>query len=171
MPETTRSPAPLQQQQQQQQAPVSSPLPSTAQTQPQQPLFPPGVKLETGRPPSALQQQPPQPLQQQQQQQQTAQRNGVPSLLSDLVVPFENVKQKGERASSDLMCYGKKCAAMLTCACIRATSAGNSGTPHGEPGPSTQVARWRVLEHATAAGHREVSVLFFRDACTENHGD
>jgi hypothetical protein len=42
-----------------------------------------------------------------------------------------------------------------------------SGAPHGELGPSTQVARRRVLEHATAAGHREVSVLFF---CDTNHG-
>jgi hypothetical protein len=170
VPETTRSPAPLQPQQQQQQAPGSSPLPPIAQAQPQQPQFPPGVKLDTQRPPSVLQQQPPQPPQQQQQQQ-TAQRNGVPSLLSDLVVPFENVKQKGERVSSDLVFYGKKCAAMLICACTRAASAGNSGAPHGELGPSTQVARWRVLEHATAAGHREVSVLFFCDTCTENHGD
>ena len=95
VPETTRSPPPLQSQQQQQQAPGSSPLPPTAQAQSQQPQFPPGVKLDTQRPPSVLQQQAPQPPQQQQQQQ-TAQRNGVPSLLSDLVVPFENVKQKGE---------------------------------------------------------------------------
>ncbi len=170
VPETTRSPAPLQPQQQQQLAPGSSPLPPTAQTQPQQPQFPPGVKLDTQRPPSVLQQQPLQPPQQQQQQQQTAQRNGVPSLLSDLVVPFENVKQKGERVSSDLVFYGKKCAAMLICTCTRAASASSSGTPHGELGPSTQVARWRVLEHTTTAGHREVSVLFFRDTRTENHG-
>jgi hypothetical protein len=108
VPETARSPAPLQQQQQQQQqqAPGSSPLPPAAQTQPQQPQFPPGVKLETQRPPSVLQQQPQQP--QQQQQQQTTQRNGLPSLLSDLVVPFENVKQKGEQASiTDLVFCGK----------------------------------------------------------------
>jgi hypothetical protein len=172
VPETTRSPAPLQQLQQQ--APGSSPLPPTAQAQPIQPQFPPGVKLDTQRPPSVLQQQPPQPPQQQQQQQQpqqTAQRNGVPSLLSDLVVPFENVKQKGEHVFRDPVFYGKKCAAMLICACTRAASAGNSGTPHGELGSSTQVARWRVLEHATAAGHREVSVLFSRDTCTENYGD
>jgi hypothetical protein len=170
VPETTRSPAPLQPQQPQQLAPGSSPLPPTAQTQPQ-PQFPPGVKLDTQRPPSALQQQPPQPpQQQQQQQQQTAQRNGVPSLLSDLVVPFENVKQKGERVSSDLVFYGKKCAAMLICTCTRATSASSSGTPHGELRPSPQVARWRVLEHTTAAGHREVSVLSFRDTRTGSHG-
>lgn len=116
VPETTRSPAPLQPQPQQQQAPGSSPLPPTVQTQPQQPQFPPGVKLDTQRPPSVLQQQPPQPPQQ---QQQTTQRNGVPSLLSDLVVPFENVKQKGERVSSDLVFYGKKCSAMLICVCTR----------------------------------------------------
>jgi hypothetical protein len=171
VPETTRSPAPLQPQQQQQQAPGSSPLPPTAQAQSQQPQFPPGVKLDTQRPPSVLQQQAPQPPQQPQQQQ-TAQRNGVPSLLSDLVVPFENVKQKGEHVSIDLVFYGKKkCAAMLICACTRAASVGNSGAPHGELGPSTQVARWRVFEHATAAGHREVSVLSFRDTRTENHGD
>lgn len=60
---------------------------------------------------------------------------------------------------------------MLTCACTRTASAGNSGAPHGELGPSAQVARWRILEHATAAGHREVSVLSFRDICTEGHGD
>ena len=109
VPETARSPAPLQpqqqQQQQQQQAPGSSPLPPTAQTQPQQPQFPPGVKLDSQRPPSVLQQQPPQPPQQ---QQQTTQRNGVPSLLSDLVVPFENVKQKGERVSSVLVFLWKE---------------------------------------------------------------
>src|SRR5258707_1600021 len=100
VPETTRSPAPLQQPQQpQQQAPGSSPLPPTAQTQPQQPQFPPGVKLDVQRPPSVLQQQPQQP---QQQQQQTAQRNGVPTLLSDLVVPFENVRQKVKPVSADL---------------------------------------------------------------------
>jgi hypothetical protein len=157
VPETTRSPAPPQPQQPQLQAPGSSPLPPIAQAQPQQPQFPPGVKLDMQRPPSVLQQQPPQPPQQQQQQ--TPQRNGVPSLLSDLVVPFENVKQKGERVSIGLVFYGKECAAMLICACTRAASAGNSGTPHGELGPSTQVARWRVLEPATAAGHREVSVL------------
>ena len=156
VPETTRSPAP---QQQQQQAPGSSPLPPTAQTQPQQPQFPPGVKLDMQRPPSVLQQQAPQPPQQQQQQ--TAQRNGVPSLLSDLVVPFENVKQKGEHVSSDIVFYGKKSAAMLICACTCAAPAGNSGAPHGEFGPSTQVARWRVLEHSTAAGHGEVSVQSF----------
>jgi len=96
VPETARSPEPLQPQQQQQQAPGSSPLPPTAQTQPQ-PQFPPGVKLDAQRPPSVLQQQQQQP----QQQPQTTQRNGVPSLLSDLVVPFENVKQKGEHVSSD----------------------------------------------------------------------
>jgi CCR4-NOT transcription complex subunit 3 len=117
VPETTRSPAPLQPQQQQQ-APGSSPLPPTAQTQPQQPQFPPGVKLDTQRPPSVLQQQPPQPPQ----QQQTTQRNGVPSLLSDLVVPFENVKQKGEHDSSDLVFHGKICSAMLISACTRAAA-------------------------------------------------
>jgi hypothetical protein len=101
VPEASRSPAPQQQQQQQQQAPSSSPLPPTAQSQPQQPQFPPGVKLDMQRPPSVLQQQP-------QQQQQTAQRNGLPSLLSDLVVPFENVKQKGEHVSiSGLVFCGK----------------------------------------------------------------
>jgi CCR4-NOT transcription complex subunit 3 len=99
VPETARSPAPLQAQQQQQ-APGSSPLPPAAQTQPQQPQFPPGVKLETQRPPSVLQQQPQQP--QQQQQQQTTQRNGLPSLLSDLVVPFENVKQKAAHRMANL---------------------------------------------------------------------
>ena len=100
VPEASRSPAP-QQQQQQQQAPSSSPLPPTAQSQPQQPQFPPGVKLDMQRPPSVLQQQP-------QQQQQTTQRNGLPSLLSDLVVPFENVKQKGEHVSiSGLAFCGK----------------------------------------------------------------
>ncbi|KAN0124297.1 Not1 N-terminal domain, CCR4-Not complex component domain containing protein [Russula decolorans] len=99
VPETTRSPAPLQPQQQQQLAPGPSLLPPTAQMQPQQPQFPPGVKLDTQRPPSVLQQQPPQPPQQ---QQQTAQRNGVPSLLSDLVVPFENVKQKAAHRMANL---------------------------------------------------------------------
>ena len=120
VPETTRSPAPLQQQQQQ--APGTSPLPAIAQTQPQQPQFPPGVKLETQRPPSMLQQQPPQPPPQPQQQQQTVQRNEVPSLLLDLVVPCENVKQKGGRVSSGL---GKKCAVMLICAftCASSTAA------------------------------------------------
>jgi CCR4-NOT transcription complex subunit 3 len=86
VPETVRSPVPLQQpQQQQQSALVSSPLPPTAQTQAQQPQFPPGVKLDTQRPPSALQ------------PQQPAQRNAFPGSLSDLVASFETVKQKGGR--------------------------------------------------------------------------
>jgi len=41
-------------------------------------------------------------LQQQPQQQQTTQRNGLPSLLSDLVVPFENVKQKAAHRMANL---------------------------------------------------------------------
>ncbi|KAN0109491.1 hypothetical protein V8E52_009285 [Russula decolorans] len=77
MPETTHSPVPLQLQQQQQLAPGSSPLPPV-QTQCRNH----NLKYHSSR------QQPPQ------QQQQTAQGNGVPRLLSDLVVPFENVKQK-----------------------------------------------------------------------------
>ena len=87
VPETARSPAPLQPQQQQQALPLS-PLPPTAQTQTQtqQPQFPPGVKLDAPRPPSALQQQPQQP---------PTQRNAFPGSLSDLVASFENVKQKG----------------------------------------------------------------------------
>jgi len=93
VPETVRSPAPLQPQQQQPPALASSPLPPTTQT-PAQPQFPPGVKLDTQRPPSALQQQ-----QQPQQQQQTAQRNAFPGSLSDLVASFETVKQKGEQFS------------------------------------------------------------------------
>jgi hypothetical protein len=104
VPETTHSPALLQLQKQRQQTPGSSPLPPTMQTQPQQFQFSPGIGLDMQCPPSVLQQQPPQP---QQQQQQTAQHNGVLSLLSDLMVPFENVKQKGERISSDLVFYRK----------------------------------------------------------------
>ncbi|KAN0105120.1 hypothetical protein V8E52_010682 [Russula decolorans] len=77
VPETTHSPVPLQLQQQQQLAPGSSPLPPV-QTQCRNH----NLKYHSSR------QQPPQ------QQQQTAQGNGVPRLLSDLVVPFENVKQK-----------------------------------------------------------------------------
>jgi CCR4-NOT transcription complex subunit 3 len=93
VPEIVRSPAPLQPQQQQPPALASSPLPPTIQTLAQQPQFPPGVKLDTGRPPSALQQQQQQP----QQHQQTAQRNAFPGSLSDLVASFETVKQKGEQ--------------------------------------------------------------------------
>jgi len=89
VPETARSPVPLQPQQHQQ-ALGTTPLPPAVQTQTQQPQFPPGVKLDTQRPPSALQQQPPQ-------QQQPTQRNAFPGSLSDLVASFENVKQKGER--------------------------------------------------------------------------
>jgi hypothetical protein len=104
--ETVRSPAPLQPQQQQPQALGSSPLPPAAQTQAQQPQFPPGVKLETQRPPSALQQ--------------PAQRNAFPGSLSDLVASFEAVKQKGKHVSvDDLGLCRKEYVAMLTCACIR----------------------------------------------------
>ena len=148
-PEAVRSPAPLQPQPQQQPALASSPLPPTVQTPAQQPQFPPGVKLDTGRPPSALQQQ---QQQQPQQHQQTAQRNAFPGSLSDLVASFETVKQKGEQFS-----IGAPEAA-LTCACARAPP-GKSGTPHDELGPGTQVTRWRVFKHAAAAGHGETQVL------------
>ena len=88
VPEFVRSPAPLQPQQPQQPALASSPLQLTTQAPVQQPQFPPGVKLDTQRPPSALQQ-----------HQQTAQRNAFPGSLSDLVASFETVKQKGEQFS------------------------------------------------------------------------
>jgi hypothetical protein len=47
-------------------------------------------------------------------------------------VPFENVKQKGERASNNLVFYGKKCVVILICARTRAASPRNKGAPHGE---------------------------------------
>ena len=149
VPETVRSPAPLQPQQQQQPALASSPLPPI-QTSAQQPQFPPGVKLDMGRPPSALQQQQQQP----QPHQQTAQRNAFPGSLSDLVASFETVKQKGEQFSINRWCSE----VALTCACTRAPP-GNSGTPHDELGPGTQVTRWRVFKHAAATGHGETQVL------------
>jgi CCR4-NOT transcription complex subunit 3 len=93
VPEAVRSPPPVQPQQQQQPALASSPLPPTTQTQAQLPQFPPGMKLDVQRPPSAL------PQQQQPQQQQPVQRNAFPGSLSDLVASFETVKQKGERFS------------------------------------------------------------------------
>ncbi|KAI9511266.1 Not1 N-terminal domain, CCR4-Not complex component-domain-containing protein [Russula earlei] len=90
VPETAHSPAPLQPQQQHQQALGTSPLPPTVQNQ-TQPQFPPGVKLDTQRPPSALpQQQPP------------TQRNAFPGSLSDLVASFENVKQKAAHRMTNL---------------------------------------------------------------------
>ncbi|KAH9955542.1 Not1 N-terminal domain, CCR4-Not complex component-domain-containing protein [Russula dissimulans] len=95
VPETARSPAPLQPQPQHQQALGTTPLPPTVQTQTQQPQFLPGVKLDTQRPPSALQQQP-------QQQQQPTQRNAFPGSLSDLVASFENVKQKAAHRMTNL---------------------------------------------------------------------
>jgi len=72
-----------------------------AQTQPQQPIFPPGVKV-----PQAEQQQASQPPQNIGSQRPTSTTQAVPQhrstvpaafpgSLSDLVVSFENVKQKG----------------------------------------------------------------------------
>ncbi|KAI0260512.1 Not1 N-terminal domain, CCR4-Not complex component-domain-containing protein [Gloeopeniophorella convolvens] len=86
-PEPARSPAPLQYPQ----ALVASPLPPSAQPQQQpqpQPQFPPGVKLDAQRPPSAMQQQ--------------VQRNAFPGSLSDLVASFENVKQKAAHRMGNL---------------------------------------------------------------------
>ncbi|KAH9963394.1 Not1 N-terminal domain, CCR4-Not complex component-domain-containing protein [Lactifluus volemus] len=97
--ETAQSPAPLQPQPQQpQQQPfASSPLPpaaqAQAQAQAQQPQFPPGVKLDAQRPPSALQQPP---------QQQQVPRNMFPGSLSDLVASFESVKQKAVHRMTNL---------------------------------------------------------------------
>ncbi|KAI0299741.1 Not1 N-terminal domain, CCR4-Not complex component-domain-containing protein [Multifurca ochricompacta] len=90
VPEVARSPAPLQLQQQQ--TLVSSPLPPPAHAEAQQPQYPPGVKLEAQRPPSALPQQ----------QQQQVQRNAFPGSLSDLVASFENVKQKAAHRMTNL---------------------------------------------------------------------
>ena len=46
------------------------------------------------------------------------------------------------------------------------------GALHGKLEPSTQVASMEgTLKHTTTAGHEEVSVLFFCDTCTEDHGD
>lgn len=93
--ETARSPAPLQVQQQQpqphhhqQQTIGSSPFAPVAQAPAPQPQLPPGVKLDSQRPPSAMQQQ--------------AQRNAFPGSLSDLVASFENVKQKAAHRMTNL---------------------------------------------------------------------
>ncbi|KAI9448532.1 Not1 N-terminal domain, CCR4-Not complex component-domain-containing protein [Lactarius indigo] len=84
LPETTRSPAPLQAQQQQPQ-PVQHQQQTIGSSPRRNQQLPPGVKLDTQRPPSAM-------------QQQSQQRNAFPGSLSDLVASFENVKQKGEWA-------------------------------------------------------------------------
>jgi hypothetical protein len=124
--ETAQSPAPLQPQPQPQ--PLgSSPLPIAAQTQTQQPQFPPGVKLDAQRPPSAVQQAP---------QQQQAPRNMFPGSLSDLVASFENVKQKGELDGQPLGCAED---AWHT-DCIYSCLPPNSGAPHDELGPGAQIA-------------------------------
>lgn len=72
--------------------------------------------------------------------QQQAQRNAFPGSLSDLVASFENVKQKGEQMH----------ARVIT---LVLTGDGNSGTPDDKFGPGAQVAGWRVLEYAAAAGY------------------
>ncbi|OSC96736.1 hypothetical protein PYCCODRAFT_1481797 [Trametes coccinea BRFM310] len=102
-------------------APSASPMPQAAQQQPQQqvPQFPPGVALTSAdqtklpqaapgsaRPPSAAASQLPPgsqlPQQQQQQQQQQPRQNAFPGSLSDLVMSFENVKQKAPHRMSNL---------------------------------------------------------------------
>ncbi|CDO74089.1 hypothetical protein BN946_scf185043.g139 [Trametes cinnabarina] len=92
-------------------APSASPMPQAAQQQPQQqqvPQFPPGVALSSAdqtklaqaapgsaRPPSAAASQLPPGSQLPQQQQQQQRPTAFPGSLSDLVMSFENVKQKG----------------------------------------------------------------------------
>ena len=78
---------------------ASSPMPPPAQPQSQQPQFPPGVALNNAdhakqvqaapgaRPPSASASGLPSQMQQR--------ANAFPGSLSDLVMSFENVKQKG----------------------------------------------------------------------------
>ncbi|KAG6889055.1 hypothetical protein C0995_004338 [Termitomyces sp. Mi166 len=73
--------------------PPNSPLPS----QTTQPQFPSGVKPPAGEQATPAGQQPPSTSKQiPQQQQQRASSTAFPGSLSDLVVSFENVKQKGE---------------------------------------------------------------------------
>lgn len=128
VPEAVRSPPPLQPQQQQQPALASSPLPPSTQTQAQLPQFPPGVKLDVQRPPSALPQPQPQP---QQQPQQPVQRNAFPGSLSDLVASFETVKQKGKR-------FFHRVLQVVPTRLLYSASPGSSCTPHDELGPGTQ---------------------------------
>ena len=75
----------------------NSPLPAPQQTQ-QPPLFPPGVKVpQVEQEPGAGTSQTPQsfPPQQQVPQQRPSLPSTFPGSLSDLVVSFESVKQKG----------------------------------------------------------------------------
>ncbi|KAI9063375.1 hypothetical protein FKP32DRAFT_1666486 [Trametes sanguinea] len=98
-------------------APSASPMPQAAQQQPQQqvPQFPPGVALTSAdqtklpqaapgsaRPPSAAASQLPPGSQLPQQQQQQPRQNAFPGSLSDLVMSFENVKQKAPHRMSNL---------------------------------------------------------------------
>lgn len=69
----------------------NSPLPS----QTSQPQFPPGVKPPTSEQATHVVQ-PPLASKQVTQQQQRASSTAFPGSLSDLVISFENVKQKGE---------------------------------------------------------------------------
>ncbi|KAH9943023.1 Not1 N-terminal domain, CCR4-Not complex component-domain-containing protein [Epithele typhae] len=86
----------------------ASPLPQSVQQQPQPPQFPPGVSLSstqatklapganaTARPPSVAPSQLPTQIQPQR-------ANAFPGSLSDLVMSFENVKQKAPHRMSNL---------------------------------------------------------------------
>ncbi|KAI0771487.1 Not1 N-terminal domain, CCR4-Not complex component-domain-containing protein [Trametes elegans] len=102
-------------------ATATSPMPhaaqqQAAQQQQQQPQFPPGVALGStldqaklapaapgsARPPSAAPSQLPPGSQLPQQQQQPQRPNAFPGSLSDLVMSFENVKQKAPHRMSNL---------------------------------------------------------------------
>lgn len=150
-------PSPLPQQLQQ--YPLASPSMPTSATmanQPQQlqPQFPPGVKVHQGeqgmlapqqtigaqRPPSAaLQQLPPQI-------QSGRPTNTFPGSLSDLVVSFENVKQKGT-------------VNVLSWLAVHLTKSASQSSPSDDqPGSCAQTTgRW-ILERTATSRHGEVGL-------------
>lgn len=131
----------------------SSPSPAVVQ-----PQFPPGVKVAQGdqqipvpqlqsigaqRSPSANA---PQQIQPQLQQRSTM-SSGFPGSLSDLVVSFESVKQKG-LFYWNCLAYGL----------VSESCRDDSYTSYDKPRPSAKTAGKWLFECSAASGHREVSI-------------
>lgn len=135
---------------------TSSPLATAAQ-----PQFPPGVKVSQGdqiqipqqqsigaqRPPSAntSQQLPPQL------QQRSTVSSAFPGSLSDLVVSFENVKQKG------LLIQVVLPRGQLFDSCHN-----SSVTSHDKPRPGAKIARGWLFKCSAAPRYREVSCTNYK---------
>ncbi|KAF9451749.1 hypothetical protein P691DRAFT_662624 [Macrolepiota fuliginosa MF-IS2] len=103
LPAAGPSPLPQQIQQYPPGARARSPLPSTT---PSQPMFPPGVKVtqndQPQQQPAIGDRRPPSSAQQQQQQVRSTASSAFPGSLQDLVVSFENVKQKAAMRMNNL---------------------------------------------------------------------